>query len=72
MEEKNVQNQQELNEEQLEQSAGGRPTALGAQAQAADTWISVRCESCGALNYYYSADLSVKVFTCRCGNVIYA
>lgn len=70
MEEKNVQNKAELNEEQLEQSAGGRPTALGAQAQPASVWSCVCCDRCGEVIYYYNVGLSTREITCECGNVI--
>ena len=57
-ESKEIQKKAELNEEQLEQTAGGLPY-LGALAC---------CSKCGKIYY---PQTRAKTITCECGNVIY-
>ncbi|MGN1368377.1 MAG: hypothetical protein ACI4WX_05890 [Aristaeellaceae bacterium] len=56
MEEKNVQNNAELNEEQLEQTAGGAQNKLKC----------ILCRKCGK-SHLFAAGATIGSFTCECG-----
>ena len=56
MEEKNVQSNAELNEEQLEQTAGGSRNKLQI----------IRCVRCGKTKLF-PAGAAIGTFTCECG-----
>ena len=58
MEEKNVQNNAELNEEQMEQTAGG-----GVPYR---TLKNILCRKCGK-SHLFAAGATIGSFTCECG-----